>query len=66
MVILAFPQGNPVTYDSKDEGIRQIVVKDGKIRIDFIDNGRNWAREIPISSLRFFEYPTDTIEYATR
>ncbi len=66
MVILAFPEGDPVTYDSKDEGITQIVVEDGRIRIDFIDDGRTWAREIPVSSLRFFEYPKDTVEYSTR
>ncbi len=63
MVILAFPQGDPVTYDSKEEGINQILVEDGKIRIDFVDNGRSWAREIPISSLSFFEYPMDTVDY---
>ena len=63
MVILAFLQGDPVTYDSKDDGINQILIEDGKIRIDFIDNGRNWAREIPVSSLRFLEYPLDTVEY---
>ncbi len=66
MVILAFPDGSPVTYDSNDEGITEIIIEDGKIRIDFIDNGRNWAREIPVSSLRFFEYPRDTVEYSTR
>ncbi len=63
MIILAFQQGDPVTYDSKDEGINQILIEDGKVRIDFVDNGRSWAREIPISNLRFFEYPVDTVDY---
>ncbi len=66
MVILAFPDGSPVTYDSNDEGITEIIIEDGKIRIGFMDNGRNWAREIPVSSLKFFEYPKDTVEYSTR
>ena len=66
MVILAFRDGSSVTYDSNDEGITEILIEDGKIRIDFIDNGRNWAREIPVSSLRFFEYPRDTVKYSTR
>lgn len=63
MVVLAFGQGDPVTYDSNDEGINEILVEDGKIRIDFEDNGRNWVREIPVSSLRFLEYPLDTVQY---
>lgn len=63
IVILAFPQGDPVTYDSSDEGINEILVEDGKIRIYFVDNGRSWVREIPISSLSFFEYPSDTVQY---
>ncbi|HEX3014525.1 MAG TPA: hypothetical protein VHO92_09695 [Methanobacterium sp.] len=63
IITMAFLQGDPVTYDSKDEGIDQILVEDGKIRIDFVDNGRKWAKEISISSLRFFEYPMDTVDY---
>ena len=63
MIVLAFWQGDPVTYDSNDEGINEILIEDGKIRIDFVDNGRNWAREISVSSLRFFEYPLDTVQY---
>lgn len=59
MVILAFPGKRAESYDTKDEGINEIVVENDKIKIDFDDQGRNWIREIPISKLRFIEYPTD-------
>jgi hypothetical protein len=61
MVILAFPGKKAESYDTKDEGINDIFVEKDKVRIDFVDQGRNWAREIPISKLRFIEYPTDKL-----
>jgi len=60
MVILAFPQGSPVTYDTSVEGIDEIEIEDDKVRIDFVAEGRKWAREIPISKLQFIEYPTES------
>lgn len=62
MVILAFPGRRSETYDTKDEGINEIEIEDNKVRIDFVDHGRNWAREIPISKLQFIEYPTEPVE----
>ena len=59
MVILAFPGKRSETYDTNDEGINSIEIENDKVRIDFVDQGRNWAREIPISKLNFVEYPTD-------
>lgn len=59
MVILAFPGRRSETYDTNDEGINSIDIENDKVRIDFMDQGRNWAREIPISKLSFIEYPTD-------
>ena len=58
MVILAFPGKRAESYDTKDEGINQIVVENDKVKIDFSDQGREWIREIPISKLNFIEYPT--------
>jgi hypothetical protein len=58
MVILAFPGKRAESYDTKDEGINEIVVENDKVKIDFDDQGRNWVREIPISKLKFLEYPT--------
>ena len=62
MVILAFPGKKAESYDTKDEGINDIFVEKDRIRIDFVDQGRNWAREIPISKLRFLEYPIDELK----
>jgi hypothetical protein len=62
MVILAFPGKKAESYDTNDEGISEIFVEKDRVRIDFIDQGRNWAREIPISKLRFVEYPIDTLK----
>lgn len=61
MVILAFPGKRAESYDTKDEGINEIVVENDKVKIDFDDQGRNWVREIPISKLRFIEYPKGNI-----
>jgi len=61
MVILAFPGRRPETYDTNDEGINEIEIEKDKVRIDFVDEGRNWAREIPISKLQFVEYPTGPV-----
>lgn len=61
MVILAFPGKKAESYDTKDEGINEILVENDKVKIDFVDQGRNWIREIPISKLRFIEYPTRTV-----
>ena len=62
MVILAFPGKRAESYDTKDEGINKIEVENDKVKIDFIDQGKNWVREIPISKLRFIEYPVDNLE----
>ena len=61
MVILAFPGKKSESYDTNDEGINEIVVENNKVKIDFVDQGRNWVREIPISKLRFVEYPKSTV-----
>ncbi|MGZ7135037.1 MAG: hypothetical protein ACXVHY_04110 [Methanobacterium sp.] len=58
MVILAFPGKRAESYDTKDEGINQIMVEDDRVKIDFSDQDRNWVREIPLSKLKFIEYPT--------
>ncbi len=58
MVILAFPGKRAESYDTRDEGINQIMVEDDRVKIDFSDQDRNWVREIPISKLNFIEYPT--------
>jgi hypothetical protein len=62
MVILAFPGRRSETYDTNDEGINEIEIEEDKVRIDFVDQGRNWAREIPISKLQFVEYPTEPVK----
>jgi hypothetical protein len=62
MVILAFPGKKSESYDTKDDGINEIIVENDKVKIDFVDQGRNWVREIPISKLKFVEYPTGTIK----
>ncbi|MGZ7069252.1 MAG: hypothetical protein ACXVHN_00355 [Methanobacterium sp.] len=58
MVILAFPGKRAESYDTKDEGINQIMVEDDRVKIGFFDQDRNWVREIPLSKLKFIEYPT--------
>lgn len=66
MVILAFPGKRAESYDTKDEGINEIIVENDRVKIDFKDQGRNWIREIPISKLRFLEYPTDQSKTSSR
>lgn len=66
MVILAFPGKRAETYDTKDEGIDEIEIENDKVRIDFFDQGRKWAREIPISKLNFIEYPTEPVKRKVR
>ncbi len=66
MVILAFPGKRAETYDTGDEGINEIKIEDDKVRIDFVDEGKNWTREIPISRLNFVEYPTGSVKRSIR
>ena len=57
MVILAFPGRKTESYDINNEGINQIMIENDRVKIDFMDEGKNWIREIPISKLSFIEYP---------
>lgn len=66
MVILAFPGRRSETYDINDEGINEIEIEEDKVRIDFMDQGRDWVREIPISKLSFIEYPTKPVRKRVR
>ncbi len=59
MVILAFPGKRAESYDTKDREINEIIIENDRVKIDFLDQGRNWVREIPISKLKFLEYPTE-------
>ncbi|MGB9980052.1 hypothetical protein [Methanobacterium sp.] len=62
MVVLAFPGKKAESYDTNDERINEITIENEKVKIDFMDQGRNWTREIPINKLKFIEYPSDALK----
>jgi len=57
-VIFAYPGEDPVSYDISEESTTKITVDNKLISVDFIFEGIEWTRKIPVEGLKFYEYPT--------